>query len=269
MNERLLDRWPVSCRTRPRRPGPKPGAVLLAIAAAALAARATVAGPSSASASARELQAVMGLEPNLARGADIFVYCSSCHGKPVQALPEGWVPTIAGQNPRYLAKQLVDYRLSRRADPRMQSVATGHGLRSSQDIADVVAYLAAQPPEWGRESVRDPADDTEAAYYRRRCAGCHGSLGAGDNSRAIPRIAGQDFAYLLRQMHDVVDGRRPNMRTQHAYALAELDVIQLVGLARHIAHLDSRGGESGSPEVGAGAGHPTPRLMLAAQRSAL
>ncbi len=50
---------------------------------------------------------------------------------------------------------------------------------------------------------------------------------------------GRAFAYLLRQMHDLVDGRRPNMRAQHLKILDELDVKEPVSLARYISHLDA------------------------------
>jgi cytochrome c553 len=62
-----------------------------------------------------------------------------------------------------------------------------------------------------------------------QCSSCHGRTGYGDSSRSIPALAGQRFAYMVRQlanfsaderenatMHHVVD--RPNMRGAQSWA---------------------------------------------------
>lgn len=197
----------------------------------------------------REVDAVLRLTPDSARGAEIFSYCAGCHTAPSSGLPEGWVPNIQGQHPRYLAKQLIDYRHSVRWDARMEPVAKGHGLRGSQDVADVVAFLAAQPADWSGSDEHSARATEDSKFYRSHCSSCHGLTGRGNNSRYVPRIAGQDFAYLLRQMHDVVDGRRPNMRREHLRVLEGLDVVQLVSLSSYISHLGEGDGELNAPEL--------------------
>ena len=197
----------------------------------------------------REVNEVLHLTPNPVRGEEIFRYCAGCHTASSNGLPEGWVPNISGQHPRYLAKQLIDYRNSVRWDARMERVANGHGLRGSQDVADVVAFLAAQPAEWSVPEGRPRGATEDDRFYRSRCSSCHGLNGAGNNARSIPRIAGQDFAYVLRQLHDVVDGRRANMRKQHLRALEDLDVLQLVSLSRYVSHLGEGEGEVSTPEL--------------------
>lgn len=189
------------------------------------------------------------LAPNPARGAEIFAYCAGCHAVPSNGLPSGWVPNIGGQHSRYLTKQLIDYRRSVRWDARMEPVAKGHGLRGPQDIADVVAYLASQPADWNVPDPRPEAATESSKFYRSHCAGCHGRAGQGNDTEYIPRIGGQDFAYLLRQMHDVVDGRRPNMRKGHFKALENLDVLQLVSLSCYVSHLGAGEGEASSSEL--------------------
>ncbi|MBS0578217.1 MAG: c-type cytochrome [Proteobacteria bacterium] len=183
----------------------------------------------------REVNEVLALVPDSAHGAQIFTYCASCHTESVNRLPEGWVPKIAGQHPRYLVRQLIDYRHSVRWDARMEPVAQGHGVRGLQDIADVVAYVASQPAEWGGEAKA--VSGNGRTFYDDHCSGCHGSGGEGSDARLVPRIAGQDFAYVLRQLHDVVDGRRPNMRASHLRALEDLDVVQLVELSGYVSSL--------------------------------
>jgi cytochrome c553 len=194
-----------------------------------------------------EVNEVLSLTPNPAHGRDLFSYCATCHASPSSGLPEGWVPSIEGQHPRYLAKQLVDYRHSIRWDVRMEPVAKGHGLRGLQDIADVVAFVASQPANWSAPEEHPTAAPEDRTFYRSHCSSCHGLAGEGSDARYVPRIAGQNFAYLLRQMHDVVDGRRPNMRGQHLHALEDLDVVQLVALARYVARLGPGDGRESAP----------------------
>ncbi len=203
----------------------------------------------------REVEGILRLKPNLARGAEIFTYCAACHEDNEQGLPAGWVPVIAGQHPRYLVKQLLDYRHGVRWDPHMEPVAQGHLLRGPQDIADIVAFVAATELQ-GHGAVATPFPvATDAQHlYSLNCSRCHGQSGEGRDARGIPRLAGQDFAYLLRQMHDVVDGRRPNMRATHYRALYELDVQALMRLASYLSHLSGAGADPAASDLSAALG---------------
>jgi cytochrome c553 len=229
------------------------------LTAALLLATATAAAHPAGGELRPEVDEVLSLTPNPAHGAQTFSYCATCHASNSNGLPEGWVPSISGQHPRYLAKQLIDYRHSIRWDVRMEPVAKGHGLRGLQDIADVVDFVAAQPANWSAPGEQPAAAPEDRAFYGSHCSSCHGLAGEGSNARYVPRIAGQNFAYLLRQMHDVVDGRRPNMRRQHLRALEDLDVVQLVALARYVSRLgpgDARQRAPGSSHSGAARSTP-------------
>lgn len=46
--------------------------------------------------------------------------------------------------------------------------------------------------------------------YNARCSGCHGRTGYGDRSRSIPALAGQRFAYLVRQLANFSGEEREN-----------------------------------------------------------
>ncbi len=67
--------------------------------------------------------------------------------------------------------------------------------------------------------------------YLAQCAFCHGPGGEGDEKELVPRVAGQHYEYLLRQIHDAVDGRRPNFSRSHVRRLKKLDRDDIVGLA--------------------------------------
>jgi hypothetical protein len=80
--------------------------------------------------------------------------------------------------------------------------------------------------------------------YAQRCQWCHGGQGEGSDERLVPRVAGQQYEYLLRQLHDVVGGRRPNMREQHLRLLEGADMDDMVGLAGYMSRLGRPAGQS-------------------------
>jgi len=171
------------------------------------------------------------------RGRELFVPCTACHGADGGGSADGLVPAIASQHFQVLIRQLVDYRYSRRWDPRMESVARGHLLPDAAAIAAVASYVSALP----HPPVIGLGDGEHAVYggqvYRRLCASCHGLAGEGDAAHAVPRIAGQHYAYLLRQLHDAVDSRRPNFSAEHVQLLQRFQYIEFVGVADYVARL--------------------------------
>jgi cytochrome c553 len=53
----------------------------------------------------------------------------------------------------------------------------------------------------------------------------------------VPGLAGQHYAYLMRQMHDAVDGRRPALSRLHAQQIAPLDFEQVRAVADYLARI--------------------------------
>jgi cytochrome c553 len=169
--------------------------------------------------------------PDLKRGEQLFVGCAKCHGADGGGDAKGNAPRIAGQLTRVIIRQLVDYRYDNRRDPLMEPVARGHLLQTAQDTADLAAFVAAlrprAPPATGRSDYLEQA----GALYSARCSACHGGAGQGDEGAVVPRLAGQHYAYLLRQFHDAIEGRRPMLARSHDGYLKDLDRDSLQGLA--------------------------------------
>jgi len=209
---------------------------LLRVAAGALAAWITVAAP-AASTSRQELMEAMRSKPNLDRGAELFRTCAVCHGPAGGGTLDGGVPRIAGQHRSVLAKQLVDYRHDRRWDLRMEHFADNHHLVDAQAIADVTGYIQSLtvdvPPGVGAGELVERG----AEIYSERCSSCHGRSAEGDAKTFVPRIAGQHYEYLMRQIYDAVDGRRPNFSVAHVRLLAHLDRDDIVGVADFLSRL--------------------------------
>jgi cytochrome c553 len=171
-----------------------------------------------------------------ARGAALYSACAACHDQQRSGIAGSWVPLIAGQHARVLAKELIDYRHHERWDPRMETIASRHVLTSLQEIADVASYAAALPAAPGL--VGDGSGvQAGQMLYAARCADCHGRAAEGSNARRVPRLAGQRFEYLLRQLHDSLESRRPNMPPVHRVALRKLDQQELNGLADYLSRL--------------------------------
>jgi cytochrome c553 len=175
------------------------------------------------------------LKPNTEHGRELFQTCSKCHG------PEGGgsraigTPEIAGQHFQVLIKQLEDYQHNRRYDIRMEQIAKQHDLKDAQAIADIATYVSEL--EW--KPAGGIGDGELVAHggevYLQRCQSCHGATAEGTAEKFVPRIAGQHYGYLLREMHDAVEGRRPNFSLKHIRLLQKLDRDDFVGLADYLS----------------------------------
>ena len=68
--------------------------------------------------------------------------CQACHGVDGNSAAPDF-PKLGGQYPDYLAKALRDYKSGQRKNPIMAGFAQP---LSSQDIENLAAYYASQPP---------------------------------------------------------------------------------------------------------------------------
>jgi len=194
---------------------------------------------SGASNEAQERSDASHSRPDLDHGAALFQSCAVCHGSSGGGTPDGHVPRIAGQHFSVLVKQLVDYRSDRRWDPLMEYMADRHLLKTAQDIADVAAYASEIEtlPEAGVSVGSGEYLARGAEIYARSCVSCHGERGDGSGQQQIPRVAGQNYEYLVRQVHDAVEGRRPNFSASHIRLLKRLDYADIMGVADYLARI--------------------------------
>ena len=194
---------------------------------------------SGASNASQESSDVLHSPPDLNNGAVLFQSCAVCHGSSGGGTPDGQVPRIAGQHYSVLVKQLVDYRSDRRWDPRMEHSADQHHLKSAREIADVARYASQietlPESEIGVGSGEFLARGAEV--YGTSCSACHGKTGDGSGQQQIPRVAGQNYEYLFRQIHDGEEGRRPNFSASHIRLFKELDFADITGVADYLARI--------------------------------
>jgi cytochrome c553 len=190
----------------------------------------------SAAAAQQEFQDAIRSIGDPARGAVLFQACARCHGAGGDGNADGSVPAISGQHWQVIARQLVDYRHARRWDPRMEHQA-GQSLANAQAIADVAAHVASLPRGNSIGTGRGDMVERGRGIHAAQCASCHGSTAGGDGAALVPRLARQHYAYLLRQFHDAVEGRRPNFPGDHVRLLERFQRDDLVGLADWLARV--------------------------------
>lgn len=185
----------------------------------------------------------LALQANVESGARLYQSCAVCHGADGRGRADGTFPQLAGQHRQVLIKQLVDIREGRRANPIMAPFA--NALIDAQDLADVAAYIEtlpvpepAAPPEARPEQL-----ETGRRLYERDCQGCHGSHAEGDGQRFVPRLAGQNPPYLLRQIRAIAAGRRGNAHPQMQRRISGYTDAQLQAVVAFVVR---------------GAGHPAP-----------
>jgi cytochrome c553 len=76
-----------------------------------------------------------------------------------------------------------------------------------------------------------------------QCGSCHGSDGAGEVSGATPRIAGQHYRVLVRQIVDFRQGRRWDFRMEGVATSHEVipELQDIADVAFHVSRLDRDG----------------------------
>jgi cytochrome c oxidase subunit II len=191
----------------------------------------------AASSMQSELDNVLRQKPDLVAGEQQYtVACSACHGAAGEGQVSGLAPRIAGQHFAVLASQLVGFRQGRRTDDRMQGRASEHVLGAAQNIASVAAYAAQLP---GGKVSQGSGKQVErgAQLFANRCSSCHGAIGQGSERPPVPRLAAQHHGYLVRQLRDLIEGRRPAAGRDHLQPLQSLDQDQINGMADYLSRL--------------------------------
>jgi cytochrome c553 len=158
--------------------------------------------------------------------------CVACHGPNGNSVVPLF-PILAGQTARYTYLQLKDFKEGRRSEPTMQPFIE---KLTRDDMLDLAAYFAAQKP-------RLPSFKVNAAKARRGkakaeevlCTMCH--LGGFKGQNEIPRVAGQHYEYIVKQMKDFRHARRTNDAGNMASVSKTLSDRDIEDLAHYLVDL--------------------------------
>jgi len=163
--------------------------------------------------------------------------CAPCHG-PSGNSTMPTVPSLASQPPTFTYYQLVMFKRDKRRDPQMTPFAMN---LSDADMQDLAAYYAAQtpasPPAVGAVATAEAGERLVKQHF---CSSCHTPALMGQ--KHIPRLAGQQQEYLLKQLRGFKAQTAADLdgsMTMSAQPLSEQD-IEL--LADYLAHLPPGGG---------------------------
>jgi cytochrome c553 len=158
--------------------------------------------------------------------------CFGCHGEAGNST-DGDYPILAGQNARYIYLQLKDFKESRRNDPQMTPMVAD---LSREDMQELANWFAAQKPK----PTGFKADGAKVAAGQKKsdevlCPMCH--LGAFVGQNEIPRAAGQQYAYVVKQLQDFKARRRTNDAGNMTSVAGTLSDADIENLAQYIANL--------------------------------
>jgi cytochrome c553 len=151
--------------------------------------------------------------------------CAACHGVDGNSMV-GTFPNLAGQSWRYIYIQLKDYKEGRRAHEIMTPMALP---LNRQDMIDLGNYFAAQVPK--PSSFQADPEKIKLGMAKANetlCAMCH--LGAFAGQNEIPKVAGQQYDYVVKQLKDFKARTRTNdagNMTSVAQTLSDADIDNL------------------------------------------
>ncbi len=157
------------------------------------------------------------------------VTCQACHGSDGNGvIPE--IPTLAGQNTKYLVKQLKDYKVATadgklgRYDPIMTPLMQ---TITEQDISLMATFYSEQKvniravdPKWvarGAELYRGG----DVKKMIPSCGACHEPAGKGNAQAGFPMLSGQDPKYVIKQLKAYQAGKRKNDQASIMQVIAQ------------------------------------------------
>ena len=146
-------------------------------------------------------------------GKSKVVTCGACHGQDGASPIDPTYPVLAGQNERYLLRQLQMVQSGERDIPLMAGQLTG---KTEQDLADMAAYYASLPARVAQAQGDEEALARAQGIYRggildkgvAACAACHSPSGAGNAPAGFPLVSGQSAAYTVKQLTAYREGQR-------------------------------------------------------------
>ena len=187
--------------------------------------------------------AVQGQEGSVDAGRTKSATCAACHGADGNSVTPDW-PSLAGQHPAYIVKQLLAFKNGERVNVTMKPFAD---LLSDQDMLDLAAYFATQTPtpkgadpalvSLGQQIYRGGVPERGIAA----CIACHGPAGDGNPLAAYPRISGQHASYVTAALRAYAAGERTtdaslNQMMRNEAALLREDEIR--ALASYVQGLN-------------------------------
>lgn len=171
--------------------------------------------------------------------------CAACHGADGNS-PSPANPSLAGQHPEYITKQLLDFK-TKNGKPAERKNAVMSGMVASltpEDMKNLGAYFAAKTSKPGSAKDKDLALKGQKLYRGGNaatglpaCSGCHSPDGAGIPIQ-YPRLAGQYADYTFAQLRNFRAEDRANDPNKVMRSIAaKMTDLEMKAVAEYIAGL--------------------------------
>ncbi|MBL7002626.1 MAG: c-type cytochrome [Gammaproteobacteria bacterium] len=183
------------------------------------------------------IQQAIKATPNLENGLELYRNCAICHS------PEGWgstsgrYPQIAGQHKSVIIKQLEDIHQGNRDNPTMEPFVRPILALGSQALADLAAYISQLPMSPNNSIGPGYKLDEGQVLYEKNCKQCHKSNGEGVADKFYPRVQGQHFSYIKRQLFWIKKEKRRNADEEMVSQLKDFSVRDIDLIADYTSRL--------------------------------
>jgi cytochrome c553 len=137
-----------------------------------------------------------------AQGEASSMACAACHGADGNSV-SGAFPKLAGQNQRYLVKQLMDIQSGARSVPQMAGQLDG---MSAADLENLAAFYESKTVTIGQAKAELVALGEriyragDSAKGIPACTACHSPTGQGNGPAGFPALGGQHADYVAAQL---------------------------------------------------------------------
>ncbi len=187
--------------------------------------------------------------------------CVACHGDKGNSVAPIF-PKLAGQNKKYLAKQLRDFKLHLRKNPTMEGLVAGIDDKTIDTIA---AYYAAQqiqatPTPLPDEDEDDEDDESDSNAFSNTeellktghelylsgnletrvpaCSACHAPDAMGNPLAGFPSLKNQHATYLVATLKQFREGERKNDSTGMMHMSAKrMSTAEINAVSTYLANL--------------------------------
>jgi cytochrome c553 len=159
--------------------------------------------------------------------------CVGCHGVNGNSSMPG-VPSLAAQNSRYIYLQLRDFQEGRRHNDMMTPMTAG---LSRDDMKEIATYFSGQKlSSKNFKADPDKAKLGQAKADETLCAMCH--LGEFVGQNEIPKVAGQNYDYVVKTLKDFKAKNRTNDAGNMTSVASTLSEVDIENLAHYISGLN-------------------------------
>lgn len=169
---------------------------------------------------------------DIAAGKEKAQACVACHGANGNSTVSMF-PVLAGQSARYLYLQLRDYKEGARTNPMMSPMAAN---LSKEDMQNLAAYFAEQKPVL-IDFKADP-ERVKLGFIKAEenlCSMCH--LGGMKGQNEIPKLSGQHYDYVVKQLTDFKTHSRTNDAGNMSAVSKSLTEEDIINLGHYLVNL--------------------------------